>query len=701
MKKIKTVITIVIVFAGLVCYAADSPSVSGVTFRDGSFVIASPHLKEPLLMASEKSPICYETGGQAYYLKGNPSKVDTAGDSSNFVWSLDGGPQITISFLADKDSYRIYFKADPSVEIAKWSFSLQAKDNEYFCGLMERVVDGKQELSWQPGIKEAMDLRGQTVAMFVTPTISLYCPFYISSRNYSLFVEGSWPGYYDFCKSQVDTVQISFEGTSLSMILNTAANPAELVKAHSLYAGPTIVPPKWVFSPWRWRNNHTHRTNYYDGTAVAAPYNSELVEDVLMMEAFDIPTHAYIIDRPWAIGSYGYSNFEWDDARFPDAKEMLGWMNKKTVNPILWIAPWVMGDPAKEALDKGYNLKGQTENPERVLIDFTNPKAVEWWQEIGPGKMLGQGVKGFKMDRSEEQVPDDYENRAFDGRVPREYHNDYPAMYARAANQVARKIRGDDFVLAPRAGYTNSSRYAAFWGGDTGTGSRERCKPEALRSAVIALLRSAVMGFPVWGSDTGGYVHLTDHEVTARWLGFSCFCPIMEVGPTEDKGLWDLTEEPHYDTVLIATWRLYAKVHESLKDYTYDCVKEASQTGMPVARPLFLNYPDQKPAWDDWQTYLYGPDILVSVVWQKGTTSHTLYLPAGEKWIDAWDKEKTYDGGKYVTVDAPVHKIPIFIRSGSKIDLGDLNALYAESLRRAGQKPDLEQLQKKEFGKAD
>jgi alpha-D-xyloside xylohydrolase len=703
MNKIKTVLTAVTVFAATVCYAADSPSALGVTFKNGSFVITSPYLKGPLMIASGDLPICYETGGQKYYLRGNPSAATTGGDTSQFIWSVDDGKEITVGFTADNDSYKIDFEAEPSAEKVKWTFSLKAADDEYFTGLMERTIDGKQQLSWEPGIKEAMNLRGQTVTMLVEPSISLYCPFYISSRNYSLFVEGTWPGLYDFCKSKPDAVEISFEGPSLSLVLNTAANPAELVKAHSLDVGPTIVPPKWVFSTWRWRNNHTNRKQYYDGTAVTAPYNSELVEDILMMEAFDIPMHAYIIDRPWAIGPYGYSNFEWDPERFPNGPAMLGWMNKKGVNPIVWIAPWVMGDPAKEALEKGFELKGQTSNfPERVLIDFTNPKAVEWWQQVGPGRMLAEGVKGFKMDRSEELVPADYEHRAFDGRLSREYRNDYPVMYAKAANEVARKMRGDDFVLAPRAGYTHSSRYAGFWGGDTGfLGGGQKCRPEALRAAIIELLRSAVMGFPIWGSDTGGYILVVDHEVLGRWLGFSCFSPIMEVGPTEDKGLWDLNEEPKYDTQLIAIWRLYAKIHDSLKDYTYDCAKEAAQTGMPIARPLFLICPDQKEAWEDWQTYMFGPDILVSPIWQKGKTSHKLYLPGGEKWVDAWDREKTYDGGQYVTVDAPLYKIPIFIRDGSKIDLGDLNALYAESLKRAGQRPDLEQLQNKEFSKGD
>ena len=168
----------------------------------------------------------------------------------------------------------------------------------------------------------------------------------------------------------------------------------------------------------------------------------------------------------------------------------------------------------------------------------------------------------------------------------------------------------------------------------------------------------------------------------------------MEVGPTENRGFWDMEKEPHYDKELIAVWRMYAKIHNKLQNYSYRYAKEAHETGMPIVRPLFLVYPQQKQAWNDWQTYLYGDDILVSAIWQKGKNEHSIYLPSGEKWRDAWHPEKVYEGGKTVTVKMPFHQIPIFIRDGSNVDLGDLNALYTESLKLAEKKPNLSKLQK-------
>ena len=220
-----------------------------------------------------------------------------------------------------------------------------------------------------------------------------------------------------------------------------------------------------------------------------------------------------------------------------------------------------------------------------------------------------------------------------------------------------------------------------------------------MRAAIIALLRSSVIGFPVWGSDIGGYWQGDlDREVFARWLAFGCFNPIMEVGPTEDLAPRSMNSEPSYDEELSALWRLYAKIHSVLADYSYELALNANKTGMPLARPLFLQFPDQKEAWEDWQTYLYGDDILVSAIWKKGVRSHKLYLPDGENWKDAWSTEgRVYEGGQWIDVETPMYKIPIFIREGSEIDLGNIQKLFEESLEIAKTKPDLAALEKVAF----
>ncbi len=642
--------------------------------------------------------IFFKTRYGKTWLTGEPFEKVCAESIYLGKWRFEHDQIVVVSIIANENDFEVSLSGERGPEILEWGFNIPAESDEFFTGLFERTVDGDQKESWAEGIDVEMDLRGQTVDMLIKPTLSMYAPFYVSSRCYGVFVYGTWPGHYDLCKSQDNLVQIRFEGPNLNFKIYTASSVIDIVKRHCLEAGPPICPPKWAFGCWRWRDDHTQRESYYDGTKVSAPYNSEVVEDILMMQALDIPCSVYWVDRPWAKGPFGYDDFEWDTDRLPNPQRMIRWLTDKDIQFLLWIAPWVMNDMANTAVEKGYNLAGQKNWPwsntgrKGVLIDFTNPDARQWWQQQGLAKVLKEGVKGFKLDRAEEVVPETRGAKAWDGRTTRETRNDYPVQYVRATYEICKEIHGDDFVLMPRAGYTGSSRYGAFWGGDIGS------PPEALRTAIIAQLRCSIMGYPLWGSDTGGYWQGDlDREVCARWLAFSCFSPIMEVGPTEDRGFWDMKKEPHYDTELIAIWRLYAKIHTRLIDYSYACAKEAHQTGMPIARPLFLMYPEQKQAWQDWQTFQYGPDILVSAIWEKEKSQHSLYLPKGPTWIDAWTGQ-TIEGGRMITVDTPLYKIPIFIREGADVDLGDLKQCYRQSLEKASTKPDLELLEQKEFG---
>ena len=600
---------------------------------------------------------------------------------------LPGGRVVRLALSPAGRHYTLRLSAEPSSDIRGWGLAIDARADEYYTGLMERVVDGPQQVSWAPGITAGMNLRGQRVDMIVKPTTSIYAPFYLSSRGYGVFVRGTWPGHFDFCASSPSRVTIDFEGPSLEVKIYLDSNPAALVRDHAMDAGPPVLPPKWMLTPWRWRDEHSQLTKYYDGTPVTGPFNSQVMEDVLLMKAFGIPNGVYWVDRPWGPGRLGYDDFEIDPQRLPHFAEMVKWLNGQGTQMMLWIAPFFQGEMEREAIAKGYQLAGQPPQPNNYpLADLTNPAARAYWQ-AGFSKLLKLGVAAFKLDRGEENIPEEGPFKVFDGRSIREQRNAYPVMFVQAAYDEATKHRGNDFLLMPRGAYTGSSRYGAFWGGDIG-GTQE-----GLRASIIAVQRAAVMGYPNWGSDTCGYnQQLMEQEVCARWLAFSAFTPIMEVGPTRNLGFWNLPRDPSYDEVLIATWRLYARLHQRLVDYGYRHVEEAAATGMPVVRPLFLVDPKAPQAWTEWNTYLYGADILVSPIWEKGRREATVYLPSGSRWRDAWHPDQVHDGGRTVTVRADVHQIPLFVREGSRIDLGDLNREYEDALAAARKRPDLKAL---------
>jgi len=604
--------------------------------------------------------------------------------------TMPDGCVVKISITPKGNDFTLKLSAEPGAEIVKWGFAIDATADEYFTGLMERTVDGPQQASWAAGIKPAMNLRGQRVDMILKPTTSVYAPFYISSRGYATFARTDWPGKYDFCVTDKRRVKIEFEGPSLEMKFYTSQEPAALVKAHALDAGPPFLPPKWLYTPWRWRDEHTQRETYYDGTPVTGPFNSETMEDILMMRAYGIPCGVYWVDRPWGPGEpWGYDDFDIDEKRLPNFGKMVDWLGAQDTKLVLWIGPFYQGQMATNALARGWNLAGQV-RPKNgnnyPMVDFSNPEAKAYWQG-GVEKLLKLGVAGFKLDRAEEDIPESGPFKIHDGRSIRENRNAYPAMYVKAAYDIAEKYRGQDFALMPRAAYTGTSKYAVFWGGDVGG------PQEGLRASIIGLLRSAVMGYPNWGADTCGYGRAAmEQEVCARWLAFSCFNPIMEVGPTRNVAFWNLLREPKYDATLIATWRLYARLHQRLVDYSYAHGKEATETGMPIARPLFLVDPKAPAAWDNWWTFLYGRDILVSPVWEKNRREQEVYLPSGERWRDAWNPEKIYAGGQSIKVRSEMHHIPIFVRVGATVELGDLNQEWADAVKIAAKRPDLKSL---------
>lgn len=254
-----------------------------------------------------------------------------------------------------------------------------------------------------------------------------------------------------------------------------------------------------------------------------------------------------------------------------------------------------------------------------------------------------------------------------DGRSGREVRNAYPTLQAQVHHDAMQEAHPGDALVITRSGYTGTQRWAIVWGGDItgaegfGAGASTDL---GLRSAIIGQQRAAFLGYPIWGSDTGGYYEFRDREVFARWLEFSAFSGIMEIGGVGAHAPWDMPTEPAYDEEMIEIYRRYTRLRETLLPYLVAAAREAGASGLPLVRPLVFAYPDDPAVGDLWDEYLLGPDLLVAPVWRSGQRSRDVYLPAG-RWRSYWDPALRYEGPLTITVPVPLDSIPVFVRDGA------------------------------------
>src|SRR6185312_7733704 len=246
-----------------------------------------------------------------------------------------------------------------------------------------------------------------------------------------------------------------------------------------------------------------------------------------------------------------------------------------------------------------------------------------------------------------------------------------------------------------RNGYAGMQRYAPFlWSGDVYS------TWETLATHVPIGINTGLSGIPFWGTDTGGFVPTKDFtgELYVRWFQFSAFCPLFrshgrdwklrlpwgwntgELGPNEISNYGGGAANPDpsefHNAEVEPICKKYLELRYRLLPYLYSAVRESHETGMPIMRALWLHYPDDSAAVARDDQYLWGRDILVAPVTEKGATTKTVYLPPGD-WYDFWTEEKVEGGGE---VNRPVDlaTIPLYVRAGAILPFGPIKQFTSE-----------------------
>jgi alpha-glucosidase (family GH31 glycosyl hydrolase) len=465
---------------------------------------------------------------------------------------------------------------------------------------------------------------------------SARAPFYMTSRKYGVYVESSAAGHYTF--SQSSETSFSFRAGQLTYDIIYGPSYSDILNRYNSLAGPPVMPPLWALGTIWWRDDE-----HDDLRGGAKNAQEKVIQDADRLRGLHIPAAAIWLDRPYGSGDRGWGNMDFDSS-FPDPDKMIRDLQDRGMYLLLWIANRNSNNLFQEGSAKGYLF-----DESWPAADLRRPEVYSWFKDE-LNLYVRRGVRGYKIDRGEE------------GEMPHSLENLNAILLPKlAAEGLNDTYRGDYFEFSRNANDT-ARKYTAIWNGDA------QSTFGGLAISIKTGLRAGAIDFPVWGSDTGGYLSNPnpDKELFARWLEFSAMSPMMEVLIGPKRTVWD-----DYDSEFVEIAQKYTQLHHDLIPYTRSYVYQATQTGMPVMRALVFSYPNDKTLHDAWDEYLYGRDILVAPVTVEGATSRSLYLPAG-RWMDYNDRKTVYEGAASIKAAAPLGTIPLYVREGAIIPRGNI-----------------------------
>jgi len=464
---------------------------------------------------------------------------------------------------------------------------------------------------------------------------SARAPFYVTSNRYGIYVESLAQGHY--AVAQAGKTTFSFNAAQLKYDVIYGPSYAEILNRYNALAGPAYMPPTWAFGSIWWRDDQ------HADLRGAANAQEKVMQDADRLRALHLPAGAIWLDRPYGSGELGWGGMDFD-ASFPNPAKMIHDLNDRGMNLLLWTANRCSGELFREGSSKGYLFPLKW-----PAADIRRPEVYDWFkQKLNAYVRLG--VKGYKIDRGEE------------GEMPEQAENQLAVLFPQLSAEGLSAAYGNDYFSFARNADDTTRKYAAIWNGDSWSSF------EGLQVSIKNGVRSGVIDFPMWGSDTGGYFAppAADNELLARWLEFSAFSPMMEVLLGPKRTLWD-----DYSEEVVGIAQRYVSTHHDLIPYTRSAMYQATQTGMPIMRALILAYPDDQRLSDMWDEYLYGDGLLVAPVTAAQATERGVYLPPG-RWMNYDDKRTVYAGGSTVKAAAPLGAIPVYVREGAIIPRGDL-----------------------------
>jgi len=497
---------------------------------------------------------------------------------------------------------------------------------------------------------------GQTVEMWNedggTATELAYknVPFYLTNRGYGVFVDHPERVSFEVASEMVQKAQFSVSGEALDYYLVYGPTPKEVLSRYTALTGRPALPPAWSFGLWL----STSFTTDYDEATVT--------RFVQGMADRGVPLHVFHFDCFW-MREFHWCDLQWDSRVFPDPQGMLRRLHERGLRICVWINPYIAQASTlfDEGMERGYLVmrpNGDVWQWDRWqagmgLVDFTNPAACRWYGDKLRA-LLDMGVDCFKTDFGE-RIPTDVVWR--DGSDPLRMHNYYSYLYNKTVFEVLEEKRGvGEAVVFARSGTAGGQRFPVHWGGDS-TATFESMA-ESLRGG----LSLAACGYGFWSHDIGGFEQTASADVYKRWCAFGLLSSHSRLhGASSYRVPW------LYDEEAVDVLRAFTQLKCRLMPYIYDAARTAHEEGIPVMRPMPLEFPGDPACHALDRQYMLGDSLLVAPVFSAdGVVDY--YLPAG-RWTN-FLSGAVVEGGRWMREQHGYLSLPLMARPGALIPVG-------------------------------
>jgi alpha-glucosidase len=596
---------------------------------------------------------------------------------------IDGGRLRFEAEVEDPSYDRVYLTYASSPEERFFGFGAQytyfdLKGHEVPIFIQEQGIGrGEQPITWAAGWRA--DAGGDPY------TSGASVPHYVTSEMRSLFLENY--EYSSFDLREDDRVQIEVFSPRMRGQILSGDTPSELIEQYTEYSGRMRPLPEWILN----------------GAVVGLQGGTDKVLDVYHeLKALDTPVAAlwlqdWVGQRQTSFGTQLWWNWELDEDHYPGWDQLRQRLKNDDVKLMTYIGPWFADDMPKkknhdrnlfaEAAGNGYLVNDRAGEPYAVettdfsaaFVDLSNPEAREWMKEVIKEELLGNGASGWMADFGE-GLP--YDSVLYSGADPRSYHNRYAEEWAEVNREAIREAgREKDVVFFNRSGYTRSpAESTLFWLGDQLVDWDEH---DGIKSAVTGLQSSGLSGYSLEHTDIGGYTAI-DHpllkyhrskELLMRWTELAAFTVVFR---THEGNRPEVNYQVYSDQETLRHFSRFAGVYAAWKPYRMELAEEAAETGLPVVRHPFIQYPEDPEVYGLEYQFMVGSELMVAPVLDPDEESVEVYLPAG-RWVHLWSGRRygSLDKGVYETVGAPISEPAVFYKEGS-----DAGRRFKEELKR-------------------